>query len=343
MPGDQYGFPRVFADTTPDRWGRTLLERDLIRREGRARPLDDWDLLVLVRDELRMGALRFARSDDGVFVAAEPPAVPPVARLREIEAEVREVEQGGVPGPAVADLVAPGSSLGGSRPKASFRSDDGRLWMAKFPSASDRWDFAAWEFLLNQLAAEAGISVPETRLLGPYLGRYHTFAASRFDRIGAERRLVASALTLTSLHDHADASYLEIARAIELYGDPSEIGADLEQLFRRVAFNVLTGHRDDHLGNHGFLRTVGGWRLSPAYDLNPRPDARRHELALDEADKEPSIEHVLRSREYYRVSQARAGTILTEVRAAVAQWRDCAERLGIARAEIEQMGAAFSL
>lgn len=341
--GEQYGFPRLFADTTPDRWGRTLLERDVIRREGRARALDDWDLLILVRDELRMGALRFARASDGVYVAAEDPAVPPVARLREIESEVRDVERGGVPGAAVADLVAPGSSLGGNRPKANFRSDDARLWMAKFPSASDRWDVAAWEYLLDQLATDAGIPVPPTQLLGPYLGTHHTYAALRFDRSGADRRLFASAMTLAGQRDHADASYLDIARAIELYGDPAAIDADLEQLFRRVTFNVLTGHRDDHLRNHGFLHTVGGWRLAPAYDLNPRPDARLHELALDEADKEPSLERVLATAAYYRLRASRARAIIDEVRGAVGNWRDRASTLGIVRADTDLMTAAFSV
>jgi serine/threonine-protein kinase HipA len=340
--GDQYVFPRVFGDTTPDRWGRTLLEREIIRREGRARTLDEWDLISLVRDETRMGALRFARPEDGVCVAAGPPAVPPVARLREIEDEVREVERGGIPGSAVADLVAPGSSLGGNRPKATFRPDDGGLWMAKFPSSSDRWDVGLWEYLLNGLAADAGISTPETRLLGPYLGAYHTFAARRFDRDGAGRRLFASALTLAGEHDHPDAaSYLDIAHAVELYSDPAAIPGDLEQLFRRVVFNVMVGHRDDHLRNHGFLRTNAGWRLSPAYDLNPRPDKLLHELSLNEDDKQPSLDQALATAAYYRLSPARAAAIADEVSRALAHWRDRAVELGIVPAEIDLMGAAF--
>ncbi|MBA3296059.1 MAG: type II toxin-antitoxin system HipA family toxin [Acidobacteria bacterium] len=343
VPGDQYTFPRIFADTTPDRWGRTLLERDIIRVEGRARTLDDWDLLVLVRDELRMGALRFARPEDGAFVAVGSPSVPPVARLSQIEEEVREVERGGAPGPAVADLVAPGSPLGGNRPKANFFAADGSLWMAKFPSATDRWDFAGWEYLLNGLAGDAGIPVPETQLLGPYLGPHHTFAARRFDRDGMERRLFASALTLTAGRDHADASYLDIAQAIERYAPSGDIGTELEQLFRRVVFNVVTGHRDDHLRNHGFLRTGDGWRLSPAYDLNPRHDARLHELAFERGDKEPSLERVLATADYYRVAQTRADQIMDEVRSAVAPWRDRATALGLPRAEVLLMEAAFSV
>ncbi len=345
-PGDQYPetLPGIFADTTPDRWGRTLLERDIARIEGRSRVLDPWDLLTLVRDELRMGALRFARSADGLFVASGPPAVPPVARLRDLEHEVREVESGRSPAPAaIADLVAPGSSLGGNRPKANFRPDDGDLWMAKFPSATDRWDFAQWEYLLNELAAGAGIPVPPTQLLGPYLAAHHTFAARRFDRRGPERRLFASAMTLTGNRDHAMASYLDIARAIELYGDPTTIAQDLEQLFRRVLFNVLSGHRDDHLRNHGFLRHARGWRLAPAYDLNPRPDARRHELALNDAEKEPDLDLVLATAPYYRLSERQARTIADEVRSALMPWREKAEQLGIPRVEIDLMEAAFNV
>lgn len=343
-PGPQYpqNLPGIFGDTTPDRWGRTLLERDVARTAGRARVLDAWDLLTLVRDELRMGALRFARATDGVFVASDPPAVPPLARLRELEHEVAEVESGRAATDAVADLVAPGSPLGGNRPKANFL-DDGNIWMAKFPSATDRWNFAQWEYLLNRLAADAGITVPPTRLLGPYLAAHHTFAAQRFDRQGAQRRLFASAMTLTGHDDHGDASYLDIVRAIELYGDPAAIGEELAQLFRRVVFNVLSGHRDDHLRNHGFLRQAGGWRLSPAYDLNPRPDARAHELSLDGTAKEPDLPVVLSTARYYRLSDREAQLIVADVRTALAPWPNRAGELGISRAEIELMRDAFGV
>lgn len=343
-PGRQYSdaLSGIFDDTTPDRWGRTLLERD-VARQGRARALDDWDFLTLVRDEMRMGALRFARAEDGVFVAEEIPAVPPIARLREIEDEVRLIEAGGLADAAVIDLVAPGSSLGGNRPKANFRTDDGRLWIAKFPSANDRWDVAAWEFLLNRLAAAAGIPVPDTQLLGPFLGHQHTFAGLRFDRVAGGRRLIASAMTLTGQHDHTHASYLEIARAIERYGHPNAIAEDLTQLFRRVAFNVLVGHRDDHLRNHAFLRDPGGWRLSPAYDLNPTPDLRVHQLAIDERDTRPGIDRVVATAPYYRLRDPEARRIVDEVRSAVAPWRREAKRIDIAPAQIQLMEAAFSV
>lgn len=343
-PGRQYldALPGIFDDTTPDRWGRTLLERDEARH-GRARVLDEWDFLTLVRDEMRMGALRFARAEDGVFVAEGIPAVPPVARLREVEDQVRIIEAGGIAEAAIADLVAPGSSLGGNRPKANFRTNDGRLWIAKFPSVNDRWDVAAWEFLLNGLADAAGIPVPDTQLLGPFLAHHHTFAALRFDRVAAGRRLFASAMTLTGHRDHAHASYLEVVRAIERYGDANAIAQDLAQLFRRVVFNVLVGHRDDHLRNHAFLRGPRGWRLSPAYDLNPTPDLRVHQLAIDERDARPSIDLVLATAPYYRLRGPEARRIVDEVRSAIAPWRAKATTLNIRPAEIQLMEAVFAI
>lgn len=345
-PGPQYlpALPGIFADTTPDRWGRVLLRLEVDQREGRSRVLDDWDFLVGVRDDLRMGALRLARPDDGVFVAAEEPAVPPLARLRDLEQGVRELERGDAISAEIKELIAPGSPLGGNRPKANFRAEDGRLWLAKFPSRSDEWDVAAWEFLLNQIAGGAGVAVPETRLLGPFHSEHHTFAAARFDRSQADaRRLFASAMTLTQQTDHDDASYLDIARAIVNSGDPTAINVELEQLFRRVVFNVLVGHRDDHLRNHGFVRTQSGWRLAPAYDLNPRPDARRHELALDGSDRAPDLALVISTADMYRLTSEKTREIVDEVRTVVRPWRERASDLGIRRGEIDLMRAVFSV
>ncbi|MEK7863871.1 MAG: HipA domain-containing protein, partial [Chloroflexota bacterium] len=205
-PGPQFvtRLPGIFTDAAPDRWGRTLLERReaIAARAARRAPrrLDDWDFLVGVNDRVRMGALRLARAGDGVFVDDEPLIVPPFARLRELEHWARAAEAG-VPRAGsdaerwLALLLAPGSSLGGARPKASFLAEDGTLWMAKFPSREDQRDVGAWEHVATTLAAKAGIAVPETRLLR--LGQTHrTFAARRFDRVNADRRLYALAMTL---------------------------------------------------------------------------------------------------------------------------------------------------
>lgn len=351
--GEQYPptMPGVFADAAPDRWGRTLLERREAqaarREERRPRNLDDWDFLLGVDDRTRMGALRLASAGGGGegFLADEPLSVPPLARLRDLEHWAREVEEGA--GGELSDeeqwlamLVAPGSSLGGSRPKANYL-DEGELWIAKFPSREDRHDVGAWEHLVSLLAARAGIDVPETRLLR--LGSsYRTFCVRRFDRRDGRRRLYASAMTLTGRRDHEDASYLDIARAIAELDEPTAIGEDLRQLFRRAVFNVLTANRDDHLRNHGFLRSGGGWRLSPAFDVNPTPQKHEHALALDESLRTPDLQVLRETAPYYRLSAADAGTIVDEVGAAVAGWREQARRIGLAGDELERIGSAFA-
>jgi serine/threonine-protein kinase HipA len=351
--GEQYPptLPGVFADAAPDRWGRTLLERretqTARREERRPRSLDDWDFLVGVDDRTRMGALRLASDAGGEkeFLAEESFPVPPLARLRELELWARQVEEG--VGSELSDeerwlamLVAPGSSLGGSRPKANYEDQD-ELWIAKFPSREDRHDVGTWEHLVSLLAAAAGIDVPETRLLA--LGsRYRTFCAKRFDRLRGSRRLYASAMTLTGRRDHEDASYLDIARAIAELGEPAAIEEDLRQLFRRVVFNVLTANRDDHLRNHGFLRSSGGWRLAPAFDVNPTPQKHEHVLALDGSLRTPDLEIVRETAPYYRLSTADADEVVGEIRRVVAGWRDLAQRIDLAADELERIGSALA-
>ncbi len=350
--GAQYPptLPGILADAAPDRWGRTLLERReglAARGEGRRqRHLDDWDFLVGVNDRVRMGALRVARPADGAFIDDEPLSVPPLTRLRELEQLAREAEEGvlrkGEEDRWIAMLLAPGSSLGGARPKANFRDDDedGALWIAKFPSREDRHDVGAWEYVASRLAAAAGIEVPEARLLR--LGeRGRTFCSRRFDRKGENRRLYASAMTLVGGRDHADASYLDIARAIVDFGDPDAIEEDLRQLFRRVAFNVLTANRDDHLRNHGFLRGAGGWRLAPAFDVNPSPRMSEHSLAIDASIRVPDLDLVRETAALYRLSPAEAGAIVAEVEAAVAGWAEEARTADLPDEEVGLMSMAF--
>jgi len=349
--GDQFParLPGVFADASPDRWGRTLLERRealRARNEERApRRLDEWDLLVGVGDETRMGALRIARGDEG-FLANDPLAVPPVARLRELEHWANEVERGlpevdGEEERWIAMLVAPGSSLGGARPKGSFREEDGSLWIAKFPSREDRHDQGAWEQVAARLAARAGIEVPKSglRRLG---SSFHTYCARRFDRRDGERRLYASAMTLAGRTDGEEgASYADVVRAIESFGDPAKIEDDLQQLFRRVAFNVLISNHDDHLRNHGFLRESGGWRLAPAFDVNPSPFTEEHSLSIDGSLRMSDLGLVLETAGLYRLRDDRAVAIIEEVGAVTAAWRDEAAAIGLPREEIERMAPAF--
>jgi serine/threonine-protein kinase HipA len=293
-----------------------------------------------------MGALRVAGAAGGPFLENDPLAVPPATRLQELEHWADQVEQG-LPDVAgegerwIAMLVAPGSSLGGSRPKASFREEDDSLWIAKFPSLEDRYDLGAWEQAVARLAHAAGIEVPESRLLS--LGsRYRTFCARRFDRRGAERRLYASAMTLAGRRDGEEgASYLDVAQAIESFGDPDAIEADLEQLFRRVVFNVLVSNHDDHLRNHGFLREPSGWRLAPAFDVNPSPYTEEHSLTLDGDVLLPDLDAVRATASLYRLSETRTAEIVTQVEAAVGRWRTEASEVGLSRDELEGMAIAF--
>ncbi len=349
--GEQYqGVPAgIFSDAAPDRWGRTLLERReaaAARQEGRRqRRLDDWDFLVGVNDGVRMGALRFADEETGAYLDDDPLTVPPSTRLRELEHFARELERGLPEATSDKDrwismLLAPGSSLGGARPKANFTDDDGALWIAKFPSQEDRHDVGAWEYVVWRLARSAGIEVPEAKLLR-LASTYRTYCSRRFDRSGAGRRLYASAMTLAGRRDREEGSYLDVARAIVDFGDPDAIEADLHQLFRRAAFNVVVANRDDHLRNHGFLRTGGGWRLSPAFDVNPTPDKGEHSLALDDSRRFPDLDAVRETAPLYRLSPEEAAEIVAEVQRAVARWREEASRLELPADEIDRMAMAF--
>jgi serine/threonine-protein kinase HipA len=355
--GEQYisdGLFGIFTDIAPDRWGRTLLQRreaaSARRERRRPRTLDDWDFLLGVSDELRMGALRLADPSNGQFISSDEATVPPTARLHQLQYYAQKAERGEQLTPKEEDeetalLVAPGSSLGGTRPKANFRADDGTLWIAKFPSRNDSWDVGAWEFVLNRMAREAGITVPESGLLELAEG-HRTFTAQRFDRTSAGRRLYASAMTLVGKRDNEPASYPEIAEAIAQFGsgDRNAIDEDLKQLFRRAVFNVITANRDDHLRNHGFLGTPRGWRLSPAFDLNPVPTKPEHAIALDEGDHTPDLDIVRQTAGYYRIKPPQAEAIIREVHEAVGAWRRVATRMGIHRDETEMMAtAAFAL
>ena len=254
----------MLSDTAPDAWGELLLRR----RAGHE--LDDWGNMVGVADTTPMGALRLRRDVEGPFISEDAAPVPPLARLRELQEAARRLgeDPDAEIDPAIAELLAPGSSLGGARPKTNYQDPAGTLWIAKFPAMSDRRDVGAWEFVYARLAAHAGISVPETDLLAIGDGA-RTYVTRRFDRTVDGRRLYASALTLSGRATASDADYVDLARAIRENVAADAVRDDLAQLFRRMAFNVLAGNRDDQPRNHGLLRTSDGWRLAPAFDMNP--------------------------------------------------------------------------
>lgn len=339
----------IFMDSAPDRWGRVLMQRRegaRARAEQRAqRTLTEWDYLLGVHDETRMGALRFRRGD-GAFLDDDPvQAAPPLASLRDLQAASLKFEAQTASDDTpedlrwLAQLVTPGSSLGGARPKASVRDEQGRLCIAKFPSRQDTRDVGAWELVAHRLAAKAGINVPATRAL--HFGEGTTFLAERFDRTAdGKRRAFVSAMTLTQRADgEPGASYLELVDLLQSRGAATH--ADCIELFRRVVFNVLIHNTDDHLRNHGFILSPTGFRLSPAYDLNPVPGRSELTLAINETDTRCDAAIALAAAADYGLARNDAEHVVTQVRNAVSGWRHEAAALKIPPHEQELMAPAF--
>jgi serine/threonine-protein kinase HipA len=322
FPNAEAGNFRVFDDSAPDRWGQTLMKRRealAAKDEGRMpRTLYAWDFLLGVEDVSRQGALRYRRLGEEAFLGHETLTVPPAASLRELEAVAGELTAKRIDDLKALRqwlkvLVAPGASLGGARPKASYIETNGSLWIAKFPARDDTRDVGAWEALVQQLAARAGIEVPASELRR-FRGEYHTLCVQRFDRSGVRRRFYASAMALLRKNQSEGTSYLELAEFLHARGAKDHIEPDLEQLFRRVAFNVAIGNRDDHLRNHGFLLTPTGWRLAPAFDLNPNTERADHVLNIDESDNRPSLATVIETSEWYVGSKARGRDLRVDFR-----------------------------
>lgn len=354
--GEQYpdaGAPGfgIFLDSAPDRWGRMLMERreaaEADRENRPVKVLREVDFLLGVHDITRMGALRFRKVDGATFLDDREKAAPPVTSLAELAEISRKLEQPGVEKLPeyerwLSILIAPGTSLGGARPKANFTDLTGKLWFAKFPSREDRYDVGGWEFLVHEMARAAGIWVPDSRI-EKFGDGYHTFCVERFDRCGESRRLFVSAMTLLERQDgQTGASYVDLAQLITDQGAQNRINTDLEQLYRRLVFNVLVGNRDDHLRNHGFLREKTGWRLAPAFDMNPNLHKQEHALTLDGNVAAPSIKAVRDTAEvYYRLNRNQADTIEKQVTDVIRKWEDRARQLGMPRFEVQQMGKVF--
>jgi len=336
----------ALGDSAPDRWGRNLMrraERQRARREGRApHTLLEIDYLLGVDDETRMGALRFAEQPGGPFLASGGPArVPPLIELpRLLSASERLADEDDDGDDDLRLLLAPGSSLGGARPKASVRDRDGSLAIAKFPHKDDDLPVVPWEAAALRLAAKAGIAVPEARV-EQVVGK-PVLVLRRFDRAGGQRVPFLSAMSMIGASDNEAHSYLEIADALRQHGAaPKE---DLAGLWRRLLFSVLISNTDDHLRNHAFLYVAGGWRLSPAYDLNPVPTdikARVLSLAIDEEDTTASFDVVMETAPYYGLTTGQARGIAIEVAAAVSDWRQEAARVGLTSNQIGRMSSAF--
>jgi serine/threonine-protein kinase HipA len=348
-PGGKDNFG-VFLDSMPDTWGRTLMKKRAAiaaRENGRPAPvLHDIDFLLGVHDLCRMGAIRFKREPEGAFLDNDPisPA-PPWTSIRELQysAEVLESDADSTEiSRWIALLMAPGSSLGGARPKANIPDPEGHLWIAKFPSKNDTFNKGAWEFLAYRLAIKAGIEMAECKL-EHVSGRYDTFFTKRFDRNKSRRIHFASAMTMTGLTEElirdTTPSYLDIVEFIQFNG--THIDEDLHQLWRRIIFNILISNNDDHLRNHGFILTPKGWKLSPAYDINPCTDKDGLAININQDHNAQDIELAKSVGALFRLGAKDMNLIIDEVTSSVSEWQQTATQIGIPRSEQTLMAAAF--
>ncbi|WP_420441489.1 type II toxin-antitoxin system HipA family toxin [Candidatus Palauibacter sp.] len=337
------------GDSAPDRWGRVLMRREEARRAGREgrrpRALFESDYLLRVDDEARMGALRFSlvsAGGDGPFLA-EPGErrVPPLVELGRLLAAATRVTRREERDEDLRLLIGPGASLGGARPKAAVRDGAHGLAIAKFPGARDDYDLVLWEGVALELAAQAGIDVPVWRF-EKIAGR-RVLLVRRFDREASRRLPFLSAMSMLGTDERESRSYLEIADALRRHG--AAVKRDLTELWRRVVFSILISNTDDHLRNHGFLYEDGrGWRLSPAYDLNPTPAEIRPRVLqthIDEYDGAASLDRAMTTAEYYGLDLDDAKRIVGEVGRAVSAWRGTAARFGASPEEIMRMESAF--
>ena len=350
-PGQQYTAPDkdifgCFSDALPDRWGRTLINRReqiLAKEEKRpVRRLSSFDYLVGIEDYSRMGGLRFKDSLDGEYInASEVLRIPPLTDIRELIAASSEIEKSEEENQLperrwIEQLVQPGSSLGGARPKASVIDENKILHIAKFPSRKDDYDTGLWEHFSHLLAKKAGIHAAETRVIFTN-DKYHTLLSRRFDRKEDGKRIhFASAMTLLGLNDGDNANtghgYLDIVDFI--LQNCTNVEDNLQELYRRVAFNICIGNTDDHFRNHGFLLTSKGWTLAPAYDMNPTLNEYQSLLVSSTSNK-AELGILLDTCEDYMLNRKIAEKIISEVIEVVKGWREMATRLSISKREMD--------
>jgi serine/threonine-protein kinase HipA len=335
----------ALGDSAPDTWGRRLMqraERRKAEREGRAvRTLLESDYLLGVSDESRLGALRFRRADGQAFLAESSRGIPALVELGRLLQCTERILRDEETDEDLLMIFAPGSSLGGARPKASVLDQHGRLSIAKFPKESDEYSIETWEEIALRLADRAGIPTPHHELL-EVAGR-SVLLSRRFDRAAGRRIPFLSAMALLGAKDGQTGSYPEMVDALARHG--SQAKKDARALYRRVAFNVLISNVDDHLRNHGFLRfDRSGWTLSPAYDLNPVPadlKARMLTTNIDLEESTCSVDLLEASAEYFALSLPEARSILKEVAVATSSWRSVAKEVGTNGKEIHRMASAF--
>ena len=357
-PGMQYTMPGkdifgCLADALPDRWGRMLLNRReqiLAKEEKRpVRKLSSFDQLMGIDDFSRMGGLRFKTDPGGGFINQKASLqIPPLTSLRTLlqasmEVELSE-EKNELPDKKwINQLIQPGSSLGGARPKASIIDENRKLFIAKFPSRNDDYDVGLWEHFAHMLARKAGINAAVTNVV-PGGEKYHTLLSERFDRTPEGKRIhFASAMTMLGRSDgdnHTNGfGYLDIVDFI-LQGC-TRVDDNLRELYRRVAFNICIGNTDDHFRNHGFLLVAKGWTLSPAYDINPTLNEYQS-LLISSASNESSLDVLLEACGEYMLDRKQASGIIQEVVAAVKNWKALAVKLQVPKPEMDKFSARFA-
>lgn len=341
----------IFSDSMPDTWGTRLMKRReaiLAKDEKRSeRTLYELDFLLGVNDGSRMGGLRFKLDKDGPFLNDDKTyPTPPWTSMGELQNAIRIIESE-KDSPEIrkwlAVLIAPGSSLGGARPKANVLDKNGDLWIAKFPSKTDTIDKAAWEYLAYQLASKAGIQMSECKI-EKISGKHHTFFTKRFDRKQKQRVHFASAMTMTNNNEDTikinHPSYLDIAEFIQYNEDNNT--KELNQLWRRIVFNIAVSNTDDHLRNHGFLLHGKTWQLSPAYDINPSIDKDGLALNIDTNNNSLDFDLAKSVGEYFQLDEKQMNKIIKEVKTAVSGWEMLAKKIGISQAEQKRMKKAFN-
>ncbi|MGA8790208.1 MAG: type II toxin-antitoxin system HipA family toxin [Paenarthrobacter sp.] len=335
------GLPGSFADASPDRWGRHIVAKRMqaeARQQGKnPGTLTDRDFLLGVSDLTRQGALRF-RVGDGPHLS-DGTDVPKLVQLPELRRAAQEVEADPGNLGALKRLLAAGTgSLGGARPKASVQ-DGARLAIAKFSHQGDLWKVIAWEAASLEMARRAGIDTPDHHL--EHLNSSDpVLVLDRFDRVEQQRIGYVSAMTMLQEQDGARGDYLDLLDVID--ENSEDATADREQLFRRIVFNIVVNNTDDHLRNHGFLRRRAGWRLSPAFDVNPNPDVDgEHATSIDGATKRDDAMKALLTAAEYFVESGKRDEILSAVFESVMGWRDVARACRIPAAEIELFSPVF--
>jgi len=342
----------VFTDSCPDRWGRILMKRReaILARQDKKTPkkLYESDFLLGVYDGNRMGALRFKLDPESDFLNNNSDfATPPWARLRELEEASLKLEEDGDQTSEeylkwLNMLISPGSSLGGARPKASIVDGENNLWIAKFPSQHDDTNVGGWEMVAYKIALEAGINMSECNV-EKFNNENYTFLTKRFDRNKDKRIHFASAMTCLNRvdgNDHSEGvSYLDLAEFIVRSG--SNVDEDLEELWRRIVLNICISNIDDHLRNHGFILEETGWRLSPAYDINPVADGDGLKLNISQDDNSLDLDLVLSVIGYFRIDEAKGKQIIEEVKSSALKWREHADRLNLSRGKQDLMARAF--